>query len=172
MMQVFDLAKKRSIQFTATVAHSSPIFFGDQSAQQPDPEAAIEAFRELLERQLASPHPKDWFRAYFTEGLIDLLANKQRRVDCPAFAGFFFLDPQGRVFPCHILDEPIGRLSDAPFEKLVAQVPGGIEKYRCCPQQCWMTCTVGPEMKRRPWVPANWIAGQKLKRLFGRSATP
>ena len=166
MMDVYELSRELKIQFTATIAHSSPIFFGDQKDQSPDPQKAADAFARLKTNQLNSLHPKDWFRAYFTDGLIDLLKASKRRIECPALSSFFFMNPQGVVFPCHILDEPVGQLDQAPYERLIENVSDGPEKYRHCEKQCWMTCTVAPEMKKHPWGVAAWIAKEKLSNFL------
>lgn len=167
MMDVYELTRKMKIQFTATIAHSSPIFFGDQEDQSPDFKKAAAAFKHLKANQLSSIHPKDWFRAYFTEGLIDLLEGRKRKVKCPALSSFFFMNPQGVVFPCHILDEPLGNLCDMSYQQVIENVPGGADKYRDCEKQCWMTCVVAPEMRKRSWKVAAWIAGQKFTNIFG-----
>ena len=172
MMDVAELARQEGVQFTSTVAHSSPIFFGDQSEQEADPDQAAEAFGALLNRQLASRHPKDWYRAYFTAGLIEMLAGHPRKIICPALQGFFFLDPQGMVYPCHILDQPVGRLDQAPYARLIDQAPGGAGAYANCSKQCWMTCTVAPQMRRRLGTVTAWVLGAKIKgRLRGATSS-
>lgn len=167
MDQVYALSRKLGIQFTSTVAHSSPIFFGDQNDVSPDPEKAAKTFTTLKNRQLASLHPKNWFRAYFTDGVLDTLAKNPRRVNCPALVDFFFLDPGGRVYPCHVLDAPIGYLPDMPFEQMVRENPKILAKVQNCPIHCWMTCTVAPGMRKRPWIVLRWIAGAQAKRVLG-----
>ena len=162
MMRVFQMSRQLGVQFTSTVAHSSPIFFGDQDAQTPDVELARTAFRDLKKAQLRLMHPKNWFRAYFTEGVIDMLEGRKRRIVCPALEAFFFLDPHGIVFPCHILDSPLGKLTDAPFEELVEGHPEILKQVRTCPEHCWMTCTVAPQMKREIVSVTNWAIRSKI----------
>jgi len=162
MMDVYRLSKKMGIQFTATVAHSSPIFFGDQNNQAPDEKIAVKGFSELMSRQLSSLSPKNWFRAYFTNGVIDQVKGRKRRVLCPALTEFFFLNPKGDVFPCHLLDEPVGNLMSGSYQELTANVKGGPDKYQNCSMECWMTCTVAPRMRKNPIKALRWIIKSKL----------
>jgi MoaA/NifB/PqqE/SkfB family radical SAM enzyme len=172
MMQVHELARSMGIQFTSTVAHSSPIFFGDQENQDPDLALGVEAFSHLMRRQLKSLHPKNWFRAYFTEGVLDQIEGRPRRILCPALEAFFFLDPTGEVFPCHVLDMPIGNLAEHPFEELVSGHRDTLDYVRTCPQHCWMTCTVAPEMRKRPGKVVRWILSAWATGKIVRSRTP
>ncbi len=80
LIRVHDLALRNRWQFTATYVHSSPIFFGEHGDLSPDPQKAADAFAELRRRQLRSRRPKDWFRAWFTDGLADRIAGRPRGV--------------------------------------------------------------------------------------------
>lgn len=171
MIKVFELSKKLGLQFTSTIAHSSPIFFGDQKDQEPDRKIAAKNYIKVMNRQLSSYQPKDWFRAYFTEGIIDMVNKKPRKIQCPALSEFFYLSPSGDVFPCHLLDEPLGKLSDAPFEELVDSIEGGKNRYRHCLMQCWMTCTVAPEMRRNPLSVLWWVLKRKTEKLVFRAGS-
>ena len=166
LMEVYRLSLDMGVQFTSTLAHSSPIFFGDQKDMAPDPEKAVKAYSDLMKAQLKSGHPKDWFRAYFTEGVIDLVHGRRRLQTCPALDTFFFLDPKGRVFPCHILDKPLGYLHEG-YENLIAGNEKICRQVHHCAHKCWMTCTVAPGMRKSPWNILGWIAKAQISRIFG-----
>ena len=143
------------------IVHSSPIFFGEQEDMAPDPKKARAAFTELMRRQLKSGRPKDWFRAWFTEGVVDLVSDRRRTIKCPALSRFFYMDPTGMVFVCHILDEPVGMLHEG-YDNLVKNNPDKLELVAECDDHCWMTCTVAPIMRSRIPSVLGWIVKNKI----------
>ncbi len=161
MIPAYDMAMANGWQFTSTVVHSSPIFFGEQSDNTPDADKAARAFRELQRRQIRSAKPKNWFRSYFTEGVVDDVTGKRRRIDCTALSRFFYLDPTGKVYTCHVLDWSVGKL-DEGYERIVASNPQMLDQVKNCTEHCWMTCTVAPIMRQNLPRVAAWVARHKL----------
>ncbi len=73
------------------------------------------------------------------------------------------MNPAGKVYTCHILDEPIGMLAEG-YDRLVRMHPETVAKVETCPVNCWMTCTVAPMMRRKPLGVGWWIARRKIGR--------
>ncbi len=161
MIPVFDMALKNGWQFTSTVVHSSPIFFGDHKDIVPDKAKALAAFGELRRRQLKSHVIKDRFRAWFTDGLCDVLEGRPRPIKCRALRDFFYLDPSGNVYPCHMLDENLGGL-DRGYENLIETHPKSLDSVDSCLKNCWMTCTVAPIMRESKFKVLHWIMKKGL----------
>jgi MoaA/NifB/PqqE/SkfB family radical SAM enzyme len=161
LIPAYEMAMANRWQFTSTVVHSSPIFFGEQSDNAPDPEKAATAYRELRRRQLKSAIPKNWFRAYFTDGVVDDVTGKRRRIDCTALSRFFYLDPTGKVFTCHVLDWSVGMLHEG-YDKLLRDNPEMLRRVAACEEHCWMTCTVAPIMRQNLPRVAAWVARRRL----------
>ena len=149
MRGLHDLARKEGIQFTFTVVHSSPVFFGDQHEEEPEAARALPDLEEMRSRLYASGNPKDWFRAYFVGGLVDVVRGHPRPITCRAGGDFFYLDAQGNVYPCHLWDKSLGSILEKSYDQLVRQNPELMVSVRACRRRCWMTCTVAPEMRRR-----------------------
>lgn len=166
MLPVYERAMALGYEFTGTVVHSSPIFFGEHDAQEPDREKAGAAYEELRRRQLRSWKPKNWFRAYFTGGLRDLVRGAARPIQCEAGTAFFYLDPYGTVFPCHLRDWPLGKIEEG-YDRLRAQGAGQLERVTACRANCWMTCTVAPTMRRDLWWTAARVSVDRVKALVG-----
>jgi len=148
LLPLYDRAATMGLEFTSTVAHSSPIYFGPQADARPDPASAGVAYEELRRRQLSSMQVKNWFRSEFTAGLRDLARGQPRPIDCLAGAAFFFLDPTGTVFPCHLQNWPLGPL-DEGYARLLARNTAILGQAARCRANCWMTCVVGPLMRRQ-----------------------
>ncbi len=161
LMAVRRLAEEIGIEFTCAVAHSSTTYFGEQKDDVPDPIVAREHLKALACRQLSSSRPKDWFRAYFTSGLIDYVDGNARRINCLAGRRFFFVDPCGHVYPCNVLNMRMGNITEASFDDIQACSHDVLDKVKQCTQNCWMVCTVSPMMRRNPLRPLAWVLRAK-----------
>lgn len=160
--EIQEFAARKGVQFTFTVAHSSLMFFGDKDSERPSAEAACEDIVEIKGRLFDSHSIKDWFRAYFVEGLMDVLKGRPRPIKCRAGLDFFYLDPEGKVYPCHLWNGEMGNILDATYGEIVSSNPGVIDAVGRCSKRCWMTCTVAPEMRRKLLVYAARVAWAKV----------
>jgi len=157
------LAREMGVQFVATAAHSSPIFFGAHDEERPHSERAVREVAALMRERLASKNPVDWAKAYYLRGLVDYIQRRPRRLPCRAGIDFFFLDPHGDVYPCNISGTKMGNIRDGSFTELQARSAAVVRPAVAdCKEQCWMVCTVVPPMRRRPLKPLAWIVGAKL----------
>lgn len=158
LLDVKRLADDLRVEFTCTVVHSSPIYFGDTAELSPGEGIATELV-EIRDSHLASRRPKDWFRAYYVDGLEAYAEGKPKPIACKAARGAFFLDPAGNVYACNILDVKLGDIRDGgPYfgdEETLAFVGK-------CPMRCWMVCTVAPAIRRNPLPALIWVAERKL----------
>ncbi len=160
---VRDLASDLGLEFAASAAHSSPIFFGAHDAERPQSDEAVGEIGRVMDDLLASKRPRDWATAYYMRGLADYVRGKPRRLACRAGTDFFFLDPWGDVHPCNISGTKMGNVKDGSFEEIQRRTRTEVrEAVASCQHQCWMICTVSPPMRRRPLRPFAWIAGAKL----------
>jgi MoaA/NifB/PqqE/SkfB family radical SAM enzyme len=146
---VQSTAQKHRVQFTFTVAHSSPVFFGEKRSEEPPAEPALRDMAEIKSRLFASGRPKDWFKGYFVQGMMEMMQGRPRPVRCRAGVDFFYLDPEGGVYPCHLWDRPIGNILEKTYEEMIAEHREVLAETAACRRRCWMTCTVAPEMRRR-----------------------
>jgi MoaA/NifB/PqqE/SkfB family radical SAM enzyme len=106
--------------------------------------------------------PKDWFRAYFISGLRDVVSGDPRPIVCSAGSDFFYMDPAGDIYPCHILNLKMGNIRDKTFEEMVESNPSVLRAVESCTKRCWMTCTVAPEMRRKIFLYAAKVGWAKI----------
>jgi MoaA/NifB/PqqE/SkfB family radical SAM enzyme len=166
LLRVKNVADELGVVFTASAAHSSPIFFGEHSEDRPTSDEAVGEMAEIMRHALASRNPRDWARAYYMRGLIDYVRGKPRRLPCGAGVDHFYLDPFGEVYPCNISGVTMGSIRDGSFQQIQRSSAGEVvPAVAGCEEQCWMVCTVSPPMRRRPLRPIMWIAGAKLMGL-------
>ena len=163
LIPAYRFAREMGVDFSTAITHSSPLFFGDQTEARPDAEAATRGLAELRDLQLRARHPKQWMRAYFTDGLIGALAGRPRKIRCGALREFFFMTPTGDVYPCPVLDRGVGNLSDAPYDELVRRAPEARSAVDACRRDCWMVCTARPVMRRHLASCVRWALAEKRR---------
>jgi len=161
--RVRDKTKELGLKFSVTAAHSSPIFFGEHSVERPHTTESVGEMAGIMRDLLRSWRPLDWAKAYYVRGLIEYIRGRPRRLPCRAGTDFFFLDPWGDVYPCNVGGTVIGNIHDGSFAAIRRRAWTKVrEAVNTCEVQCWMVCTVGAPMKRRPLRPALWMLGAKL----------
>jgi MoaA/NifB/PqqE/SkfB family radical SAM enzyme len=166
--QVKELADDLQVQFTCTVAHSSPIYFGINDGVIPDPKVVIPQLRRIQRGYLESSTPKDWFRAYFTEGVIKYVEGKPKKINCEAGSVFVFIKANGDVFPCNLLDRKMGNFLENEMDEITYK-SGEIPSYvHSCPKRCWMICTVVPMIRKNPFGPVLWVVRNKLDSVINK----
>ncbi len=79
-------------------------------------------------------------KKYLTEG---------RDLPCTAGSNSFFLDPQGNVYPCLVMDEKLGNIREESFESIwesenTQKVRENIDKLQS--PTCWLECEVYREI--------------------------
>jgi hypothetical protein len=83
------------------------------------------------------------------------------------------VDHTGVVFPCNVLNRPLGNLNEVTWTDIEAD-PNTLkvlDSVHECPIQCWMSCTVAPGMRAKPMEPIRWIASRWLAGATPRSGS-
>jgi len=125
---------------------------------------------------VTSLSPRDWGRGYIDSGNYHYAVTRSRKVPCFAGTDFFYLTPDGNVYPCG-LDRKFGNIREQPFADIwdspaARQFRESIQDVRNCPKPCWMLCTVYPYMRRHPGHFGRWIAANKLRAHLGLPVAP
>lgn len=162
LVPLYDMARGRGMEFVCSVTHSSSIYFGRQEGLIPSEEECLPQLADLTDRQLRSLRPKEWFRAYMTSGMMDYVSGLPRRFPCTAIDDYFYLDPAGTVYPCNMRDDIMGSILESSYDEIVEASPEVYRKVRSCEIQCWMSCTVAPTLRRKPWMALPWIVRSRL----------
>jgi MoaA/NifB/PqqE/SkfB family radical SAM enzyme len=162
---VFNLSKRLGVQFTATFAHNSEIYF--QKTDNPLPESSgssQDALEAVVKAELRSGSPKDWFRAYHMMGVMDPELRGEFISHCEAGARFFFMSPSGNVFPCSVMNMLIGNLrcvetwDDIFKDDVETRVTRSV---RGCRNDCWMVCNTRSLIITHPLKAAHWVLRHK-----------
>jgi Fe-coproporphyrin III synthase len=164
LMTVYRLAEELGVQFAATVAQNSDVYYATDENPQLDAQAVAKHFGELVTARLTSTSTKNWLRAYFDHGAIHFATTGFRVSGCDAASGFFFLAPTGNVHPCLTLPVVLGNVRDQPFDALWRSPAARLarEEARGC-RKCWMMCTARSELKRHPLAIGWWVGREQVK---------
>jgi MoaA/NifB/PqqE/SkfB family radical SAM enzyme len=169
LTEIYELSRSLGVQFTATVAQNSDIYYGTDRNPPPDADVVSAAFGKLIRHRLHSHAPKDWLRAYFDAGVIDFVRQGKRSSRCRAGSDFFFLTPTGAVYPCLTLPIALGNLKNQSFNELWnSEAAHRLRTVVSGCQQCWMMCTARTELKRHPVDLLTWLVKAQLSELGSR----
>ncbi len=167
LVKVYELARELGVEFAATVAQNSDVYYATDANAPLDATAVALHFGALIKRRLSSPSPKDWLRAYFDHGAVHFARAGSRLTACDAASGFFFLAPTGDVYPCLTLPRVIGNIRAARIEdlwRIEAAQRVRAEVSHC--RKCWMMCTARTELKRHPASIAWWVGRRQAGALL------
>lgn len=162
--QVYELAEELEVEFSVSLASNSPIYFGkDKACLRPqDGDELLTELRRLAWAEYRHRQPKRWFRAWFAQKLAQFALHGQRPLACDAGRGFFYLDPQGSVFCCHLLPHRLGSLRRVDWTSLwnSKEAQRARQEVAGC-QACWMVCTARTRMRKRlPQIGVQIVAGK------------
>jgi len=162
LVALYKLAKENCVQLATAILHNA-YYFHKLDNKINDTVKVETGLKKLVREFLDSNHPKDWFRAYFTQGMVDHMNGKMRNLKCTMGTESFFVDPFGDVRPCNAMDYPFGNIRQNTFQEIWTSLEAKKTRQRVgdCQSNCWMIGSVGHLMRRKIWVPLNWIIKNK-----------
>lgn len=165
---VFRLSKELGVEFTATVAHNSQIYFRRTDNQPFEAyQNRLRGLETVIDSQIHSKSVKNWFRGYHLEGLIDDSIRNSYAGHCSAGSRYVFISPSGDVYPCSVMDYRIGNITQvASWSELFnhdARMNVRVQ-VRGCRSDCWMVCNTRSLITRNPLKAAKWVLTRKLLR--------
>jgi radical SAM protein with 4Fe4S-binding SPASM domain len=176
VMQVFELSRTLGVEFTMTLVHDSDLYFRtSNNVSSGLLDAVARELPAVLRCQLRSRHVKDWFRAYHTQGILDPSHRKRYISNCEAGQRYFFMSPEGDVYPCNVLSEKIGNLSSVKTwdELFTRDAQTNIRRVvRSCRRDCWMVCNARSLMIAHPVRTTAWVVKSKIKSHLRSDTVP
>ncbi|MGD8793082.1 MAG: radical SAM protein [Anaerolineae bacterium] len=150
--QVYRLAQARGVEFSLTLVTGSEIYFGpDKTGLRPQNGEELGIYlADVIQDEYRHRRPKRWFRAWFEEALVHYATGGRRALPCDAGRGFFYLDPGGDVYGCHLLSHRLGNLQEMAWVS-IWQGPAAerVRREIAGCQGCWMVCTARTQMRRQ-----------------------
>jgi radical SAM protein with 4Fe4S-binding SPASM domain len=103
-------------------------------------------------------------RAYFESGSLRFNKEGRRILKCSAGLDFFYLAPEGIVYPCLTVPSPMGDLKGHSFEEVwESEAADKVRREIDGCEKCWMICTARSALKRNLPKALAWIAREKIK---------
>jgi MoaA/NifB/PqqE/SkfB family radical SAM enzyme len=177
LLDLHTLVSELDVEFANAIIHNS-FYFHKNDNKIENSDEVQDTMIKFMEALLQSPRRnikrriKDWFRAYINLGLLMHLKGQERLIACGAATDTFFLDPWGQVIACNGSPQPMimGSLVDQPFGEIwnSEQAEQIRKKVKSCKQNCWMTGTAVPAMRKKPWQPIKWVLNNKLRLYRGQ----
>ncbi len=164
--KVYDETVKRGVQFTHAFAQSSEHFFGGiQIENNPNSKTLADAYRYVIEKELASWSVKRWLRAYFTRSMYIFYTQKEQALSNDPGVRFFYLDPRGDIYPSVVHNVILGNITtDAEFDTVWKgkKAQEGRHVLQEKKQPAWMICTARSAMKKHIFSVGWWIMRHKF----------
>lgn len=172
MSKVYDLTRELRIEFTHSFAQSSDFYFGGkQNEVHPRVDLLKKEYNYLINRELKSWNLKKWLRAYFAYGMYNFITSQTPVLDNAPGRDFFFLDPNGTIYPSVVHNVPMGNINEmenmADFwcSTLAQEKRKEIDSLKI---PVWMICTARTAIRKHPfkvmfWILKNKIFGFKIK---------
>ena len=129
--------------------HRSAHYFQNQDVERPDPVRLADAIRLLRARRGPPRHPTHLLEHLYLRHVPEHLRTGRSPVACGSMSGSGFIDPTGRVYPCHIWDAPVGELRDVDWSLPALWGAEAARTARAevvadrCPG-CWTPCEAYP----------------------------
>ena len=149
LSKIYDLSQFLGIEFTLSVVHNAESYFNIGTNQPPDIVDLENHLNYIIQKEYKFINPRRLYRIYYIKGILDFVKTNKRPLSCLALKDFFFMDPKGNVYPCNILDKPVGNIGEESFDSIWKSVK--TEKLRnfcnSC-NKCWMVCTVKSSIRK------------------------
>lgn len=168
--QVQALAKRLRVDFSCSLAQSSDNYFGGKKNNIVlRSDFVWPEFKKVMRAHLRSPHPKQWFRAYYVWGLWQLLHSRSSPLPSQAATKHFFLAPDGTVFPSVVDNIPLGNITSQDFSDIWnSSEARHARTVLHAKKSNWMVCTARTAMLSSPWALSSWIVKNKVYAHFAR----
>lgn len=162
LVPLFKLAEEYKVELATAVLHNA-YYFQKMDNEIHDKKIVENEIQNLMRAYLKSSHPKNWFRAYFCEGIAGHMNGLDRSMKCTMATDSFFIDPYGTVRPCNVMDHAFGNIKEQTFNEIWTSPEADEARRRVdgCKENCWMIGSVGHLMRRHPLKPITWIARNK-----------
>lgn len=170
VMKMYRVAQEISVDFTLAYAQSSENYFGGIQVKHDSPLTALEhELSELISQQLKSKYPKQWFRAYFSHGILEFARSRQSVLPTRAGRDHCYIDSWGNVFPSVAHNLKLGNIREQKdFQAIwnsnaASEARASIDEN---PRSAWMVCTARSAIKRNLPAVGWWITKNKMKSVL------
>lgn len=177
LLELYALSSSLDVEFSQSTMHNS-FYFHKNDNKIENLELIDKIMKDFITKLLKSKRKnlklriKDWFRAYINMGLLGYMKGQTRLIPCGAGTDSFLVDPWGKIIACNGSPEPwvMGNLNTQDFDEIwhSEKAEKIRELVKNCKQNCWMTGTSVPAMRKKILLPTKWVLRNKLRLKFGK----
>ena len=157
LLDVYRFTKEKNIKFLAGFAHNSGAYYGnteiefDWSSSELD---TIEAdMRTIVKDRISNESTFNKLidpYAFYLSDCVRHQTDGTMHQRCYSGTHSLFLDPQGNVYPCIMLDRKLGNIKENGFDSIwtsseASSIRDEIRSGKC---GCWVACEAVPSMLR------------------------
>ncbi len=165
--KVIEYCWQNNFNLSLNVVHDSPIFYGvgKKESLRPNYKKIKPDVNRVIRYQTRSLKPKRWAKAWFYYQQFEYLQTGKRGLPCGAGEDFFYLDPLGEVYICHLKPWPIGNLIKSDFETIwnSSRRKQYIKRTQAC-HDCWLMCSTKDAIRKNK----TKVLGEWAKMLLMR----
>jgi Fe-coproporphyrin III synthase len=169
LLPLYKMSEELGYEFATATVHNSH-YFCKADNEVKDKDMVCAELDRLIEELLKTTRVKNWFRAYFNEGLKNFIRAQARFLPCEMGENGFFLDPYGDVLACNGMAEkmPMGNLKTQDWDEIwdserAKEVRDAVKR---CGRNCWMIGSAAPAIYAHPVKPILWVVKKKMRTLF------
>jgi len=171
LSKIYDIARLYDIEFTLSIVHNSENYFNIDTNLTPDFDDLEKELNYVINNEFKSINPRRLLRTFYMRGILKFQMTGKRPLACQALKDFFYMDPEGYIFPCNILNKPVGNIRENDFETIWNSAKTDkLRKYCENCNDCWMVCTAKSSIRREFLSVAKEIIPAKIKTLYPKLA--
>ena len=137
-LKVYKLSQKMNLNFGATIAHNSDNYFSIQNNRSINSILLDKQINVFVDEKIKSFKKNELGKCYYMHGLAHYAKTNKQLVKCDALRGFFFLDPNGNIYPCNILNKIVGNIKNKTFTEIWESKTA--KQARACVKNCKTPC--------------------------------
>jgi MoaA/NifB/PqqE/SkfB family radical SAM enzyme len=142
---VKSIAEHFNVAFSLRPVNSSEFYYRNSIERTKFDKKALHDSIKLVEKHyLKSEGPLSVItKLRYLEGVERFTEGDEIKLPCSAGSKSFFLDPYGTIYPCIVMDEPLGNIRQSRFSELwssdhAKDIRLKIKKGQC--PGCWLEC--------------------------------
>jgi Fe-coproporphyrin III synthase len=150
LMPVYELTKKLEIEFGCQLVQMSSNYYQNENINFEWNAQQLTQIKEALNPIIENCRKKNGpqLDAYFLEQLTDFAKNPMRMAPCYSATNSFFMDPYGNVYPCILINNPMGNIREQSFDEIwlsskAQEIRQFISLNKC---SCWTPCETMPSL--------------------------